>query len=989
MERNIKSLIVMVYLLAAGTLITGYLIIDGILDKNYRNTLSERLLDGLHSTEFALDFWVEAHKREAVAMAKLDIVQSAAHDLLEIRNDRAALIDHPDQQRLRDFFGHYLSNDHIEGYFLIAPDGTSLASSRVSNTGTSNLLLKQSDLYFSALAGQTVMTRLQESEVPLSDETTPRGNATLFALAPIRQQDGQVIALFALRLSPRAELFPLIDGKLPGAQLRSYAFDSDGNLLSMVAETENPNDHNIWNQGDARPLTAPNATDPTDFIMPVREALRGVDGLSTEGYENYAGVENVGAWSFNDALGMGIVTEIDKKNAYQMVAFFKKLTFIAFALGLLVSTLVFLAMLLTTRHADKQRRMVESVLSATKDVNLLLNAQGIITEVNPAFRNVFGLAREAAIGEPITTFAALYSDQDCDLSPQGLKTLGYGETDRILRARGIGRGDNNIPIGLRVERLTSVNQGDTYLVVIHDYRDIAKREATLREALNKAEAANRTKASFLSTISHELRSPLISVISAIELIVGRATNAEDRNLLDASQRSAQLLLGTIDDILDFSRMESGNLDLSNQDVVLENVLENVTDTLRWQAWNNDVRLIPYCTPDLPVVQADGLRLRQILVNLIGNAIKFSAQMPRNGEVKVSILPGIRHGDTQQVILQVRDNGIGMTQETIDQIFQPFTQADGSIRRHYGGTGLGLALTDRLVQLMDGTISVSSNAGSGSTFEVKIPLRFAPPEPAALPMDAPKPLAGNAILFKGRNSDIRDIVRSYVESAGALLLENGLPQDTNRDIKPDYVIVYAETVAELKELSQNVGDVALLEIVNTVEDNDQISSDSRMAVTALLPSLLVRKLTDLKSKPVRKPATVVIPQSKVLLIEDDKMTRDITMRMLQELGIAADAVANGKEGLELWRSGKYALLLSDCHMPIMDGFQMAACIRDEEMKRRLPKTPIVAVSADLTMEIEQLCQTCEINEYIPKPLTPAKLKALMASYASNGKAHHDA
>ncbi|WP_323784423.1 ATP-binding protein [Thalassovita sp.] len=989
MERNIKSIVVMVYLLAVSILSSGYLITREILDKNYRDALAVQLQDGVHTTQSLLDIWADANKREAIAISELALIQSATQNLLEIRDDRDALLVHPDQIQLRKFFEPYLASDHIEGYFLIAPDGTSLASSRAANTGTPNLLLKQPEMFFSALAGKTLVTRLQKSDVPLSDGAFSRGNTTLFAVTQIRQKNGQVIALFALRLPPKTKLFPLVNASLSGEQLRSYAFDSDGNLLTPPGENEQMANHAFWSQSTARPLTSPDATDPSDFIMPVREALRGVDGVSTEGYENYAGVEAVGAWSFNDALGLGMVTEIDKATAYQTAALFKNLTFIAFALGMLVSTLVFLAMLFTTRHADKQRRMMESVLSANKDVNFLLNAQGVITQVNPAFRNVFGLAHEAAIGEPITTFVTLGPDYDGELSPQELKTLGRGDVDMIVRGRGIGRGDGNIPIGLRVERLAGDRSHDEYLVVVHDYRDIDRRESKLREALKKAEAANRTKASFLSTISHELRSPLISVISAIELIIGRAANTEDRNLLDASQRSAQLLLGTIDDILDFSRMESGTLDLNLQDVVLENVLADVADTLRWQAWNSDVRLIPFCAPDLPLVQADGLRLRQVLTNLIGNAIKFSAQMPRDGEVKVSILPGIRHGDTQHVILRVRDNGIGMTQETMDQIFLPFTQADGSIRRHYGGTGLGLALTDRLVRLMDGTISVSSNAGFGSTFEVKIPLRFAPSEPSALPAEPAKPLAGNTVLFKGRNSEICDIVRSYVENAGAVLLENNLPLDSNPDLKPDYVIIYGETVAELKNLSQNIDAVPLLEIVNTVEDNDQISSDTRMAVTALLPSMLIRKLIDLKSKPVQKLATIVIPQSKVLLIEDDKMTRDITMRMLQELGIAADAVANGKEGLELWRSGKYALLLSDCHMPIMDGFQMAACIRDEEMKRRLPQTPIVAVSADLTMEIEQLCQTCEINEYIPKPLTPAKLKALMASYASNGKAHHDA
>ena len=156
------------------------------------------------------------------------------------------------------------------------------------------------------------------------------------------------------------------------------------------------------------------------------------------------------------------------------------------------------------------------------------------------------------------------------------------------------------------------------------------------------------------------------------------------------------------------------------------------------------------------------------------------------------------------------------------------------------------------------------------------------------------------------------------------------------------------------------------------------------MTSLLPADVVSELAALHRGTTAPSDIASIPQSRVLLIEDDEMTREITLRMLKQLGIAADAVINGQEGLELWRSGQYALLLSDCHMPIMDGFQMAARIRDEEGERNLPKTPIIAVSADLTMEVERLCVDCEIDEYVPKPLTPAKLRAILQTHIRNGK-----
>ncbi|MYM55655.1 ATP-binding protein [Thalassovita mangrovi] len=970
MERNFRPivpLIALIYLLVILALITGYLLVESALDRKYQANLVSRLQDNMIATEAAVNQWADRRKREAIAASTLDIVRDAANSLMDVSDDREALLDHPDQQRLRDHFGPYLASGHIEGYFIIAPNGISLASSRIANTGTPNLLLDQSDQFLEAFAGATLITRLQPSDVPLNDDTSPRGTATQFVIAPIWNKDGVVSALIALRLSPRDDLLPLIESASLQMRLNAYAFDSDGNLLSKAA---------------AKSRT------PLLRTLPVRQALQGNNDISTDGYLNHAGEDVVGAWLYNADLGLGFVTEIDRETAYGLRDFFKTLDIVSLFAAIVVSTLAALAALRVTRLAEHKKRFVMSLMAANKDVNFIVNARGTITNVNPAFRSVFGLDPQFALGSEIGEFARVEDETKGDLTEKGLKALAAYPSDTMIRGQGIGKGKAGIPIGLRVDPIDSDSSDENYLVVVHDYRDIERREATLRDAYEKAEEGNRTKSSFLSTISHELRSPLISVISALDLIGDRLGRDEDASLISSSRRSAKLLLSMIDDVLDFARMENGNFELTPQDVSLENILQDTVDTLRWQSQSSHTKLIPFCAPDLPMVHADGLRLRQILLSVAGNAVKFSSQKQQDGEVRISLQNGAMRNGIQHVVLQVRDNGIGMTEDTIAEIFRPFTQGDGSIRRRYGGTGLGLSLTKRLVDLMDGRIDVKSVPGEGTTVEIDIPMQ-AIADRSGHDIGAARALHGKAVFFYGNDPDVAAILRCYVENAGAVLVTEDMPTQKNRHLKPDYVILYGETAEDLDMLSVGGSGAPRLEIVGLPDPTEQDPHGNRIALAELMPSLLIDRLNALSAKPARKPAGAAIPQSKVLLIEDDRMTREITMRMLDKLGIAADAVENGKEGLDLWRSGKYTLLLSDCHMPIMDGFQMASNIRAEETDKHLPKTPIVALSADLTMEIKQLCQRCDIDEYVPKPLTPDKLRTLMATYASNGKAHPDA
>lgn len=997
MRQSPRLLNASVYMLAIISLVTGYLLVSDVLRRNYEQSLTDSLASNLATSESAIERWVDTRVQEVLAHSMDHTLVSAAQELLPIAGERELLLSHPAQERLRFFFGSFLHLRHVNGYFIIAPDGTSLASSRNSNIGTPNVLLAQPVMFQQLLDGEALVTGMRRSDVPLSDNNDIRDNISNFAAAPLRDENGEVIAILALRLFPKEELFQLLNFVEGLGNLQTYAFNDQGALLSNVRDLEALRANGTWNPGEDHLLFEPGASDGTSYlpprmIEPVRRALQGENGLNIDGYLNYAGEEKVGAWSYFDKLSFGIVIEQPRESAYSMARFFQTMTIIAFSIGLVVATAVFLLMLEAGKRVDTHRKRLLATMKATRDVNFQLSAEGIIYNVNDALHPVFGLDRRGGIGHSASRFLDLGLNTASQLSGAGLKSLAQLSQAEVIRCQGIREDGSRFPIGIRVEELSVDGKTpDEFLIVVHDYNDIERRETELRDALERAESGNRTKSSFLSTISHELRSPLISVIAALELLTDRARSNEDRNLLDSSQRSAQLLLGIIDDILDYSRMEAGKLELAQHGIALETVLQDVTEVLRWQAWNNDVELLPYCDPHLPKVQADGLRLRQILLNLTSNAIKFSAQMRHRGKVSIS-LKGVENRKGQlEVTLRVRDNGIGMTQETMNQIFQPFTQADGTIRRKYGGTGLGLTISDRLIKMMDGHISVMSDPGEGTVFEVKLPMDLAEETANAdEATETAQPLAGLNVLVQAVDPAVADTVRLYAQQSGATVANQTTGSSVAADFVPDILVVHAVGASDATLLRKRYGPLPMLQIHNQGREiAPTTASDRAIALTSLLPSVVVEQLVMLRlGMENSEDDTALIPQSKVLLIEDDEMTREITLRMLKQLGIAADAVVNGQEGLDLWRSGQYALLLSDCHMPIMDGFQMAAKIRDEEGARNLPKTPIVAVSADLTMEVERLCVDCEIDEYVPKPLTPAKLKAIVQSHVNEGRKRLD-
>lgn len=545
-----------------------------------------------------------------------------------------------------------------------------------------------------------------------------------------------------------------------------------------------------------------------------------------------------------------------------------------------------------------------------------------------------------------------------------------------------------------------------------------QRSAELERARNDADAAAKAKSDFLAAMSHEIRTPMNGVIGMIDVLARSSLKSHQVAMVDLIRESAYSLLTIIDDILDFSKIEAGRLEIEREPMAVAEVVEKVCAMLNRLAEKHKVELTLFTDPTIPeLVLGDALRLRQILINLVNNAIKFSGDTSVDGRVAVRVQLVSHQADEVVVAFQVIDNGIGMSEATVAGLFEAFSQADVSTTRRFGGTGLGLAISSNLAQLMGGTIRVTSSVGKGSTFTLQLP--FAP-RPSVDQGDKHASLVeGLSCLVVGNGGSLSEDFATYLVSAGARVerarsLAHAGERAASLDVGLWIWIINtpADAPASLEELRSTARKGPSLDIRFIVighgynrypqqYDADRISINGNVLTRGAL--LRVVAVAAGRAQQVDGDTTVGGPAVQplvavsreearrrgrlVLVVEDNDINQKVIMQQLAILGITADLAGDGQLALLRWRSGDYALVITDLHMPGMDGYQLTAAIRAEEASARVQgdptyedvharRTHIVALTANALKNEAERCKAAGMDDYMSKPTPLSDLQSLV-------------
>ncbi|MFV0448213.1 MAG: PAS domain S-box protein [Vibrio sp.] len=623
-----------------------------------------------------------------------------------------------------------------------------------------------------------------------------------------------------------------------------------------------------------------------------------------------------------------------------------------------------------------------------------VDANGIILNCNEQYcADMGGRTREQLIGMSMFNISTVADPQT---SRDKYRQLVDGEISHYRGERSFTHPNGQVTwMSASVSSiLDSDGNFETAVISMVDITELKLMSTELLKAKENADAASKAKSDFLANMSHEIRTPMNAIIGMSQLCLQTDLSEKQQNYVEKIERASKALLSIINDILDFSKIESGKLDIESMPFMLDSILEGLSDMFVDKVTDKQLELLFSVSPDVPsYLVGDSLRLGQVLINLMGNAVKFTER----GEILLTI--DLLEQNNQDVTLRfsVRDTGIGLTGDQQDKLFKSFSQADTSTTRKYGGTGLGLAICKQLVELMGGSIGVDSLYGYGSNFHFTLKLKCSDDKQLVVN----EQLTGMSVLVADDNTTAREIIQRSLESFGFDVDAVSTGQEAIEHCqRKSYSIAFIdwkmpsidgiEVARQIKQMN-NVPKILMVSANSSQELTDKVDElsldglitkpitasrllDGIMDAFGMSGELVVRR----NEKPLTIDSTLLssLNNKQVLLVEDNEMNLEVATEFLQQVGINVTTATNGQIALDKLRQQMFDLVLMDCQMPVMDGYQATQAIRQDSAFAQLP---VIAMTANTMAGDKEACLAVGMDDHIAKPIEVNVLYQTLAKY----------